>query len=250
MKKLIKAVLSLLIIAGILLGYLSKPNVVNAAKEIDQSETLGDLKKSLKEYERQYNENKNKKKKTQSEINANMTKAYNTEKELMETKEEIASIEEQITKTNEDIEKLKKETEDLLIEYQKRKSENVYVSYVTGASSITELMMRIDAINQITDYNNERLNNLELLIKNNEKKSKSLDEYKVVLGQKILAYQASISELQDEMAELDEGAVTIADEIANLKEWITLYQDMGCKDDQPLSVFINATDNAKWLKGV
>ena len=79
--------------------------------------------------------------------------------------------------------------------------------------------MRLDAINQFTEYNKERLDSLETLIKNNEKKNKKLAEYQVVLDKKIIKYQNSIDELQDVIAELDEGAVSIADEIANLKEW-------------------------------
>lgn len=245
MKRMIK---TLLVIILITFSIIVKP--VIAAKDISQNETLGDLKKSLKEYEKQQQENKNKKQKTQSEIKANQEKAIKTENELMQTKDEITSIENQIQRTNENIEILKNQTEELLRLYQKQKNENVYVSYVTGASSITDLIMRLDAINQFTEYNKEQLDNLETLIKNNEIKSKKLAEYQVVLDKKIVAYQESIDELQDEIAELDEGAVSIADEIKNLKEWIKIYADMGCKDDQVLSSCINATDNAKWLKPV
>lgn len=249
-EKVYKRVLSVFIIIAIIIGYTTGPIVTLAVKNIDQNETLGDLKSSLKEFEKKQQDNKNKKAKTQKEINANKEKVINTEKELMQTKENISIIESQIEKTNEEIEKLKKDNEGLLVLYQKLQNENVYVSYVTGASTMTDLIMRLDAINQVTEYNKEQLNSLETLIKNNKKLSKKLDEYQGVLDKKIIASEALIDELQDEITELDEGAVSIADEIKNLKEWIKIYEDMGCKDNQQLAACINATDNSKWLKPV
>ena len=247
MKKLIKYFLIIITVVTILISYSVLPLAVT---EIKQNETLGDLKKSLKEYEKKQQENKNQKRKTQSEINANRDKILKTEKELMQTKENIIALENQIVKTSEEIDKLKKDNESLLVLYQKLQNENVYVSYITGASSMTELIMRVDAINQLTEYNKEQLNSLETYIKNNEKLSKKLDDYQIVLDKKIVASEAIIDELQDEIAELDEGAVSIADEISNLKEWIRIYEDMGCKDDQVLSTCINATNNSRWLKPV
>ena len=250
MKKICKYLLITLVSVSLLLGYSFKPIKSLAAKDINQNETLGNLKKSLKEFEKQQQDNKNKKNKTQSEINANKDRIIKTEKELMETKENITLVENQIERTNEEIDKLKKENEDLLVLYQKLQNENVYVSYITGASSMTELIMRIDAIKQISDINNEKLNELETLIKNNEKLSKKLESYQKELDKRITASESLIDELQDEMLELDEGAVSIADEIKNLKEWIKVYEDMGCKDDETISSCINATDNKRWLKPV
>ena len=80
----------------------------------------------------------------------------------MKTQEEMGSIESKIEHTNEEIEKLKQETESLLVLYQKLENENVYVSYITGATSMTELIMRMDAISQLTDYNNEKLDSFIL----------------------------------------------------------------------------------------
>ena len=221
-----------------------------ATTVIGKDETLGSLKESLKALQKKEQDNKNKKTKTQSEINANKTKIKNAENELMKTQLEIGTIEEQIEHTNGEIQKLKNETENLLVLYQKLENENIYVTYATGASSMTELIMRIDAINQLTDYNEQQLNNLEMLIKNNEKLNVKLDGYKEKLDSNIIAYENSIEELGDELAELEEGAVTIQDEIQNMQALIKRYQNMGCKDDQLLTDCVKISDNSGWLKPV
>ncbi len=242
---MMKRVLGYLLVIVFLVSFLIRP--VNALSEKD---TLGDLKQSLKNLQAKETANKNKKQKTQSEINAGKAKINQAETDIMKTQEEMGSIESKIEHTNEEIEKLKQETESLLVLYQKLENENVYVSYITGATSMTELIMRMDAISQLTDYNNEKLDSLETYIKNNEKLKKELANYQVKLDQKIIVYEQQVDDLRDELAELEEGMVTIQDEIKNLKKLIQYYEDLGCKDNQLLTACVNVTDNAGWLKPV
>ena len=246
-RKLCLNMYKLFLIVVVTFGYLINPMMVNA---ISEKETLGSLKQSLKELQEKDAANKNKKQKTKSEINAGIAKIKQAETDIMKTQEEMTTIESKVEHTNEEIEKLKQETESLMVLYQKLENENVYVSYLTGATSMTELIMRMDAINQLTDYNNEKLNSLEMYIKSNEKLKKELANYQVKLDQKIVDNEKQIDELRDELAELEEGAVTIQDEIKNMKKLIQYYEDMGCKDDQLLSVCVNITDNAGWLKPI
>lgn len=215
-----------------------------------KNDTLGSLKQSLKELQQKEQDNKNKKQKTQNEITANKKKMQTAESKLVETREEIDNIEKQIEHTNSEIESLKKETEELLTLYQKENTENYYYSYITGASSITDLIMRIDAMKLLTAHNDQKLNKLELLIKSNEKLKKELANYKVKLNKRIVEYEDSIEELGDVLAELEEGAVTIQDEIKNMKALIKRYEDLGCKDDQLLTVCVSVANNNGWLKPV
>lgn len=221
-----------------------------AVTQIKSNETLGGLKQTLKELQNKQAAQNNKKRQTQSEINSNLQKKDNAEKELMQTKEEIESTEKKIERTNEEIEKLKKEIENLMILYQKLENENVYISYVTGASTITELIMRLDAINQLTEYNKQKLSEMETLIKSNEKMNKELEQYQVKLSSKIVAYENSVDILRDELAEIELGTVTIQDEIKNLQALIKNYESLGCKDTQLLTACVDVSNNTGWLKPV
>ena len=229
-------------------GFLMNPIGVKSA--IKSGDTLASLRNQLKELQNKQAEQKNKKQKTQSEITANTNQMHKAEAELQQTRDEISTLTNQIDKTNEEINKLKEENESLLILYQKLEQENFYVNYVTGASTMTDLIMRLDAINQLTEYNQERLDELEMLIKNNEKMNKQLANYQVTLDNKIVAYEASIEELGDVLAELEEGAVTIQEEINAMKELIKYYENMGCKEDQDLIACVSVANNSGWLKPV
>ena len=234
------------IVLIMLLVLLVIPNIkVEAA-----SQTLGDLKNELKDLEAKAEQRKNEKKKTEAEIAANKRKLQEADYKLEQTKKEIEELQNEILKTNEEIAKVKSESEDLLILYQKLQSENVYMSYITGASSMTELIMRIDAINQIADYNEQKLNELEMLIKNNEKLDKELDKYQVKLNDDIKAYNEALDALGDELADIEEGAVSLDKQIASLKDSIKSYENLGCKDDQILTVCVNVINSNGWLKPV
>ena len=52
--------------------------------------------------------------------------------------------------------------------------ENLYLEYVFGTETITDLVYRLAVVEQITEYNEKIVKDLEKLIKTNEKKKKDL----------------------------------------------------------------------------
>lgn len=238
---------NIFLICLVLILIFSSTNVYAAIKKGD---TLGDLKTQLKDLQNKKKQNENKKNQTKEEINANKNNIITAENELEETRSEVQSLKHEIVRMNEDIEKVKAESEDILRMYQKLESENVYMSYITGASSITEMIMRFDAVSQFIDSNQEKIEELELLISTNEKLNKKLDEYEAKLEKNIVAFEKSIETLDAELDDLIEGSLSIDEEIAALKETIKGYEALGCKDDQELLACVNVTNNIGWLKPV
>lgn len=248
MRKLVDGIFKSFLILVVAFGYLIPPIKVEAASDLDR--TLADVKAELKTMENKLAANKNSQKKTQAEIDRLEANMGSAKHEIEEAEKQIVLITEEISKTNEEIEKLKKENEQLLILYQKLDNENIYFSYITGASTITEMIMRMDAINQITDYNEQRLNEMEMLIRNNDKLSVELEKYQVKLEQKIVEYEAMIDELGDDLTKLIEGVPDLEEQISTLKTSIKMYENMGCKDKDKLSVCMDYSDNAGWLRPV
>ena len=234
----------------ILFGYILLPFNVSAAKEPSLDNTLGDLKGTLKEYKAKEQAQKNAKKKTESEIKQNYDNIRRNEEALENTKVEINNVEAEITHTNDEITSLKSETEELLRIYQKLENDNFYMEYVTGANTITDLIMRMDAIKKLTEYNEQKLDELEMLIKSNEKLENELEKYQVKLDNQIVAYEESIEQLNGQLEELEEGMVTIQDDIATLNYWVQHYTDLGCKDNQKLSTCLDIGNNTRWVKPV
>ena len=187
MKKSVLNSLNIFFLIIMALGFLSTSIVMPV--QAASGQTLGDLKAQLKELQNKYTAQENKKKQTEAEKKANINKMNQASNDLEDTKAKISSLTEEIEKTNKDIDNVKAESEELLRLYQQLESDNIYLAYITGATSITEMIMRMDAVSQLTEANQNKLDELELLIKSNEKLSKELDKYEGELGDKILAYE-------------------------------------------------------------
>lgn len=248
MKKFIDSLYRSILILIVVFGYIFQPIAVDAATTVKKGDTLATLRQNLKSLQNKKAEQKKEQQKTQAEIDANKNKIANTYNEMDNAQKQITLLTEEIAKTNEDVEKLKLENENLMVLYQKLESENIYLSYITGASTMTELIMRMDAINQVTDYNEQKMNKLELLINSNNKMSKELEKYQVELDKKIVEYNSLIDSFEADLDDLVEGVESIDSEIQGVKELIDYYEKVGCKEDEDLISCVNIANNSGWIK--
>lgn len=247
MKKSVDCIIRCIFILLVIFGYtFSSINV--EAMTVKEGTTLADLRANLKALQKEKKDNENKKKKTESEINANKNNIGQANKEIENANVEISKITEEIEKTNTDINNLKEDTKELLIMYQKLQNENEYISYITGASTMTELVMRKDVVDLLTNANQEKIDKLELQIRNREKMSVQLEKYQVTLNKKIETFNSNIYELGRDLDELVEGAEDIDSEIAGVKELINYYEKVGCKEDEDLVACVNIANNMGWIR--
>lgn len=247
MKKIIECIVKSLLILIVLFGYTFSAIDVEALT-VKSGQTLADLRANLKALQKEKKDSENAKKKTQNEIDSAKNSIGDANNEIEKANLNITLLTEEIEKTNLEIEDLKKKTESLLLLYQKQLNENDYISYITGATDMTELIMRMDAVSQLTEYNQEQINKLELLIRNNEKMSVELEDYQVTLNSKIKTYEANIESLGRDLAELVEGAESIDSEIQGVKELIEYYEKAGCKEDEDLVACVNIANNSGWIR--
>lgn len=248
MKRIIEFISKSILILLIIFVYIFSPISVEAAKTVKKGDTLATLRENLKALQKEKQESENAKKKTEGQITESKNNIATANSEIENAKKQVTLLTEEIEKTNEEVEKLKQETESLMVLYQKLESENIYLSYITGASSMTELIMRLDAINQLTEYNEEKINNLELLISTNTKMNEELETYQQTLDSKIATYEANIESLGRDLAELVEGAESIDSEIQGVKELISYYEKAGCKENEDLISCVNIANNSGWLR--
>lgn len=248
MKKIVNNLIKYTFPILILVVYIFGPINVEAVTTVKKGDTLATLRENLKALQKEKRDSENAKKKTEGEIAASKNNIASANNKIDEAKKQVTLLTEEIDNTNKELEELRKETESLMILYQKLESENIYLSYITGASSMTELIMRMDAINQLTDYNEEKINNLELLIKTNAKMNDELQSYQKTLDAQIVQYEANIESLGRDLAEIVEGAESIDSEIQGVKELIDYYEKVGCKEDEDLISCVNIANNSGWTR--
>ena len=243
-KKLCNYFIRYIFVFLLLSVYILEPMSVKAAG----SNTLRGLRQELSDLEAQKRKNDSQKQATEEEIRENNLAILNAQEEIQESQEKIENAKILISETDEKISNLHDQTEKLMAYFQLMQGENVYMEFISDSSSMTELVMRSDAVNQIADYNQEKLIELEDLIEENEQLQVDLIKYEDELEQNIIEYEAKIDTLQYDLSSLGEVGMSLEDEIRSKRELIQAYEDMGCEEDQDLDVCASINGSSIWYK--
>ncbi len=253
MNKYFKKYISLTLVLLFTFSFLLSPISVNAATKDPQ--TLGDLKDQLAALKKQKSDNDANQKYTQAQINAREQSIRNAESEISQAQADMEAAEQKIDESNTKIDSLKNETQKLLKLLQQLKSQNAYVEYISGASSITDLVMRTNAVEQITSSNQDFLNQLEQLIKENEQLKIDLQSKQKDLEVKITNYQATIKSLYGNLESYDKFALDIDTQIKTMQNQVNSYVKLCASssksylgDNELLTDCTNVPYNAGWLK--
>ncbi len=212
----------------ILFTFIILPLNVNA-------KTLGDLKNEYNKLEEKYKLNQSQKKNNEAESSA-------ASKRIDSIYSEIASAEQDITKLNEEIEKLNKkikekneQVKDLMRFFQVSEGESTYLEYIFSADSITDFIYRLSVTEQLSTYNNNLINDMHSMIKQNNEnivslkaKEKSLENLQIELKQKLVV-------LSEQHATLDEEEESIEKDIQYSKQIIDFYLKAGCKESDDIN---------------
>ena len=244
-----KRIITLFLVLSLLLLY--SPITVMAK----DPETLGDLKNELAKLKQKKSSNESNKQNAQSKIAANEKAILSAENEISKAETEIEEAEAKIDESNLKILELEEETKKLLIFLQKMQNQNEYLEYISGASSMTDLVMRISAVEQITAYNQDFLRRLEQLIQENEELKKELEAKEKSLQGKIVSYQSTIKKLYGDIQSYDKFALDIDTQIKTMQKQVDTYIKLCANsaksnlgDNEKLSDCTNVPYNAGWLK--
>lgn len=215
-----------------------------------KAKTLGQLKKELSVLESKYNENKNKKNLTTSQINNLKTEITNISSNIENIKSDISTTEKEIEKNQEEIEAKSKETDELLKFLQVSSGENVYLEYLFEADSYTDFIYRYSVVSQLTEYNNNLMEELKTLVTSLEQKKKDLSAKRSRLETESAELSSKMAVLQNNLSTYQEEGTTIEQDIKDMRSKIKQYQDLGCSDNEDIltcgvkknpGVSINAT---------
>lgn len=238
-----------LMIFSVLFSYFVNPAPV-IAKPFEQ-QTLGDLQNELASLKRKKAENEAQKEETKKQIQAKKNAIAQAEKDIDQAEKDIEEAEEKIVASNKRIEGLKEQTEKIMKALQQLQNKNVYVEYVSDASSITDLVMRLAAIEQITSSNQKNLDDLKALIKQNEQLKVDLAEKQKYLEKKIPEYQSAIESLYGNLESYDKFELDIDTQIKTAEENVKDYEQRSIKKYGTIRkdvLLLDLMDSSSWLK--
>ncbi len=207
------------------------PLVVNASSEPN---TIAEYKKALDELKAKKNKVDNEKKLTQQEIQAKNNAINNAHKQIEESEAKITEAKNDITANEAKIKEYETQTKELMSFYQVMDGENIYLKFIADASSMTDMIMRADAISKITGYNQTKLEELDKLIGDLQQKQVDLKNYEKELNNNITEFEKKIDELDSNLLAFDEDRVSIDEDIEMVTQKLKYLQSLGCGDNETL----------------
>jgi len=198
--------------------------------------TLGEYEKIVADYQAEVNRIQSSIAKTEEEIKTAQNQIEEIKKETNRLLDEIKKLNAEIAEANEEIKTKSLQTKQLFEYLQLSSGENVYLEYIFGAESVTDLIYRSSIVEQLTEYNNEVINELEELIEANKKREIEINERTKELEQNQKELEEKITSLGEQKNSLGDTGVTSAQQLKIYQDLVKAYKDQGCKSSDVIGV--------------
>lgn len=244
MRKIVSIILRLSLAIVFSLAYFIGPLPIKAKTP----STIKELRANLEELKAKSYDTQKKKQSTQQEIAAkkqNISKAYNEKNEIADKVEETKN---KIIESEDGIKKALADIDNVLRYYQLNTDNSKYMSYVTGASSTTDMIMRASAVEQITTYYKNKVESLKNLIKEKQQLQVDLTNQSAELDTKIDNYANALDTLTEDLAVYNDVYEDLDTQIERAEEQIKYYKTICNSEDQQLSTCTNDPQSYGWTK--
>ena len=223
-----KKILTSVIIFTLVVSFLLSPKV--------HATTLKEYEDAVNKYTKELQEKEAKIAKNDAEVAQIKARISQIENEIAAALKEIEQLEIEIDNSNKEIAKKEDESKKIMEYYQLSEGENAYLEYAFGAQTITDMIYRVSIVEQLTEYNNQVMHELEELIKTNQQKTEEL-------ANKNKELDKLKDELQDQKERIQADTDSILETVPTVKEQIRVYQEQvnywknkGCKSNDILGV--------------
>ena len=194
------------------------------AEEVTYGQILDDLAKAQKQLDANNNSINN----SQNQIVENNSTVKSLKSEIESMGQESVKLQQEIADSTTEIENKKEQTKEVISYYQMSQGDNIYLDYVFGGDSITDLVYRLSIVEQITEYNEKTIKELEELIKKNENRKIELSNKEKEYQNKITQLNNEISSLTNSVAKLGELSPSLEQEVKTKRELVQYYKSEGC----------------------
>lgn len=199
------------------------------ALPIDTSaKTIQEFENEVTKYTQELENKKANLARNEAEVAAIKKRIANIENQIEEAEAEIKRLQEEIEASQKEIERKSEESKNIISYYQVSNGENAYLEYAFGATDITDMIYRLSIVEQLTEYNNKIMKELEELIKKNQATQEELrkkEEELKGLKQELKAEQARI---EADSEKLRESMPSIQEQINSARDSVKYYKSLGC----------------------
>lgn len=199
-----------------------------------KAKTIKDFEAEVEKYTKELEEKKANLAKNSSEIAAIEKRIASIEQQIKQAEEEMVSLQKEIDESNKKISKKSEESKKILEYYQISNGNNAYLEYAFGATDITDMIYRMSVVEQLTDYNDKIMKDLEKLIQENKEKQQELKEKKKDLNKLNIELEAQKVRIEADSASLKDTMPSIETQIKEAESMVKYYKSLKCGDTEDI----------------
>ncbi len=157
------------------------------------------------------------------------------ENQIKQTQAEIDILQKEIEESNKKIIKKSKESKQIMAYYQIANGDNAYLEYAFGAETITDMIYRVSIVEQLTEYNDQIMKELQQLIAENNRKKGELSTKKEELNSLKDKLQSEKDRIEEDTAKIKVGMPSLEQQLSSAKQSLQTLKNMGCKANETIS---------------
>lgn len=238
MKKTLNLLFSLLITLSLFI-----PSYNTKAKSI------AEMQKELDQKKAEYNSNQQKQNELNKNIDYSKSEISTSQAAIAKAEKDIQATGEKIQKLNKEIENKSNEIDELMKMLQLADGDIAYLEYIFGSADMTDFIHRSSMIEEITEYNDQQIKEMNKMAEESKKLQKELEQKQENLQKKIQELNSNIKQYNASLASLDEIQVDVKKELDQLQNTINYYKKICSNVNQDINTCLKGSlpyDTAFW----
>ena len=157
------------------------------------------------------------------------------ENQISEIKSETEVLEQEIEESNNEIAEKSEQSKSLFQYLQVSEGENAYVEYIFGATDVTDMVYRIAIVEQLTEYNEQVMDDLTKLIEDNKQRKEELAAKNTELEKLTDELEAEQSKINAETAAIKDAMPSVEKQKEEAEKQLAYYKKLGCGENEDIT---------------
>lgn len=198
------------------------------------AKTLKQLEDEVNKFTTDLNNKKNQVAANDKEVAEIKKKIANYEAQISNIEKEKAALEQEIEKSNQEIKQKSEESKTLFQYLQVSEGENAYLEYIFGATDVTDMVYRMAVVEQLTEYNNQIMDELTALIEQNEKRKTELTAKNQELEKLTKELESEQEKINADTKAIKEAMPSVEQQLKEAKANLNYYKKLGCGTNEDI----------------
>ena len=157
------------------------------------------------------------------------------ENQISSIKSETEVLEQEIDESNKEIAEKSEQSKSLFQYLQVSEGENAYVEYIFGATDVTDMVYRMAIVEQLTEYNEQVMDDLTKLIEDNKQRKEELATKNSELEKLTDELETEQSKINAETAAIKDAMPSVEKQKEEAEKQLAYYKKLGCGENEDIT---------------